>query len=177
MFTSRAEFRLHLRADTAEQRLCPIADKIGILDDARRKKHLEWNRQRQKLFTILKTNRLEGLSAEEWLRRPEKTLSQLQASLPAGTFDEFDLRIRRQVEADVKYAGYYRREQKAADKLRKLEAVKMRSDFDYCTVPGIKFESQEKLNAVKPATLGQASRISGITPADIMVILVFLGKA
>jgi len=177
MFTSRAEFRLHLRADTAERRLCPRAEKIGILDDARRKRHEEWNRQREQISKILTTHRFSGMSAEEWLRRPENTWSKLEAILPAGIFDGFDLRIRHQVEADVKYTGYYRREQEAADKLRKLEAVKMSPDFDYSKVPGIKFESQEKLNAVKPATLGQASRISGITPADIMVILVFLGRA
>jgi len=177
MFTSRAEFRLLLRADTAERRLCPIAEKMGILDEARRRRHHDWEKQRQALLALLKTQKIDGLTAEEWLRRPENTWAKLEAVLQSDLFENYDVRIRRQIEADVKYTGYYRRELKAAEKLRKLEAVRLPRDFDYSAVSGIKYESQEKLNAFRPATLGQASRVSGITPADIMVLLGFLGKA
>jgi tRNA uridine 5-carboxymethylaminomethyl modification enzyme len=176
MFTSRAEFRLLLRADTAERRLCPIAHDLGVLDESRWSRHLTSQAQREKLAALLKKERLEGLSAEEWLRRPESTWSTLTAKLPAGIFNEFDSRICQQVEADVKYAGYYRREQKAAQKLHQLEAVKLPADLDYFAVTGIKYETQEKLTAVRPRTLGQASRISGITPADIMVLMITLDK-
>jgi tRNA uridine 5-carboxymethylaminomethyl modification enzyme len=177
MFTSRAEFRLLLRADTAERRLCPVADEVGILDEPRRRRHEERKAQRETLGKLLTSRRLEGLSAEEWLRRPENTWAKLESALGEGAIDGFDRFICQQMEADVKYAGYYRRELKAAEKIQKLEAVKLSGDLDFFTVPGIKWESQEKLNAVRPVTLGQASRISGVTPADIMVLMVFLGRA
>lgn len=176
MFTSRAEFRLLLRADTAERRLCPIAHDLGILDELRWTRHLTWQAQREKLTALLKKHRLEGLSAEEWLRRPASTWSDLVAKLPADLFAEFGPRICQQVQADIKYAGYYRREHKAAEKLHQLEAVKLPADMDYFAITGIKYESQEKLNAARPSNLGQASRISGITPADIMVLMITLNK-
>ncbi|MFA5864293.1 MAG: tRNA uridine-5-carboxymethylaminomethyl(34) synthesis enzyme MnmG [Phycisphaerae bacterium] len=192
MFTSRAEFRLLLRADTAERRLCPVAQSAGILDDRRRQRHLEWENQRQELLSILKNQKIGGDTAEDWLRRPENTWNMLENIFPfpkkrrdregvgiieeVGIFDQFDPRIRRQIEADIKYSGYEQKEQKHADKLRKLDAVKLAKNLDYTRVPHLKRESQEKLNAVKPHTLGQASRISGITPADIMVIMIFLKK-
>lgn len=176
MFTSRAEFRLLLRADTAERRLCPVAQKIGILDDARLTRHRDWEDQREKLLHLLRQQKVQGQTAEDWLRRPENAWQQLETLLPADLFAGFDVRIRRQIEADIKYSGYQQKELKAAEKLHKLESVKLSGDLDYSTVPGLKMESWEKLNAAKPVTLGQASRVRGITPADIMVIMIHLKR-
>jgi tRNA uridine 5-carboxymethylaminomethyl modification enzyme len=174
MFTSRAEFRLLLRADTAERRLCPVAEKIGILDEARRQRHREWEDQRRGLLQFLQHQKIQGVTAADWLRRVENTWAKLETFLPESDLSSFDLRIRHQIEADIKYSGYQQKELKAAEKLHSLEAVKLSRDLDYSIVPGLKRESREQLNAAKPATLGQASRVRGITPADIMVLMIHL---
>jgi len=176
MFTSRAEFRLLLRADTAERRLCPVAKKAGILDDRRWEKHLAWENQRQTLMGLLSKQKYQGMTAAQWLRRPLSAWSELANALDESTFVNFDLRICRQVEFDLKYSGYQQREQRAAEKLRQLEAVKLPKGFDYYSISELKRETKEKLTAVAPVNLGQASRISGITPADIMVIMIHLRK-
>ena len=177
MFTSRAEYRLLLRADTAERRLTPLAHQLGILDAQRWSIHLERERQREKFRQLLKENRVEGLSAYDWLRRPENSLDELKTRLPANIFEEIDYRIQYQIVADIKYEGYQKRELKSAEKLRQLERVKLPRDIDYSSIAGLRKEAQEKLTAVKPATIGQASRISGITPADIMVLTISLNKS
>ncbi len=177
MFTSRAEYRLLLRADTAERRLTPLAHQLGILDAQRWSIHLERERQREKFRQLLKENRVEGLSAYDWLRRPENSLDELKTRLPANIFEEIDYRIQYQIVADIKYEGYQKRELKSAEKLRQLERVKLPRDIDYSSIAGLRKEAQEKLTAVKPATIGQASRISGITPADILVLTISLNKS
>jgi tRNA uridine 5-carboxymethylaminomethyl modification enzyme len=174
MFTSRAEFRLLLRADTAERRLCPIARSIGILDDRRRRRHQEWEQQRRELKTLLQLQRVGDVSAGEWLCRPENEWNCLETRVPPGLFARFDPRVCRQVQADIKYSGYQVRELRAAEKLHQLEVVKLPPDLDYSAVPGLKAESREKFAAARPATLGQASRLRGITPADIMVLMIHL---
>ncbi len=176
MFTSRAEFRLLLRADTAERRLCPVAQEIGILDEPRLKRHLDWEDQRRQLLRILQQQKVQGSTAEDWLCRPENSWQKMEPLLSADLFAPFDVRIRRQIEADIKYSGYQQKELKAAERLHKLESVKLSRDLDYSAVPGLKRESREQLNAAKPATLGQASRVRGITPADIMVLMIHLKR-
>ncbi len=177
MFTSRAEYRLLLRADTAERRLAPIAHELGILDAERWRIHLERERQRNKFRQILSEYKIEGISAYDWLRRPENRVSDLELYLPKGVLSDIDIRIRNQISADIKYEGYQRRELKAAEKLSQMERIKLPREFDYNSVVGLRKEAQEKLSSVRPATLGQASRISGITPADILVLTIFLKKA
>jgi len=174
MFTSRAEFRLLLRADTAPRRLCPVAHAAGVLDDRRWQRYLEWEHQRHQLDAILSRQVVEGVHADAWLRRPEHTWAGLLEKMSDKIPADFDIRVCRQVQTDIKYHGYLRREHKAAEKLRQLEVVKLPVHFDYFAVPGIKRESREKLNAVQPVNLGQASRISGITPADIIVLMLYL---
>jgi len=176
MFTSRAEYRLLLRADTAERRLAPLAHQLGILDSQRWSIHLQRERQREKFRELLKEHKVEGVSAYDWLRRPEHSLEELKTYLPESLFAEIDYRIQYQIVADIKYEGYQKRELRAADRLRQLEKVKLPPDMDYSCVAGLRREAQEKLSAVRPATIGQASRISGITPADIMVLTISLNK-
>lgn len=177
MFTSRAEFRLLLRADTAPRRLCPVAQALGVLDAERWRRYQAWEDQRAALVSLLDAQRIEGTAAADWLRRPENDWAQLRTRVPEGLLERFDPRVCRQVEADIKYSGYQIREQRAAEKLRQLDAVKLARDLDYHAVSGLKVESREKLNAVRPATLGQASRIRGITPADIMVLMIHLRRS
>ncbi len=176
MFTSRAEFRLLLRADTAERRLCPIAKEFGVLDDTRWNLHLKWESQRSEFVKRLRRTKLEGTSAYDWLKKPENTLEKLKEKLPPQIFDGIESKIQNQIAIDIKYEGYTRREQQIAKKLLHLESIKLPKNFDYFRIETLRYEAKEKLNAVKPETLAQASRISGITPADIMTLMVFLGK-
>jgi tRNA uridine 5-carboxymethylaminomethyl modification enzyme len=176
MFTSRAEFRLLLRADTAHRRLCPIAHDCGILDEARWSLHRKWLDQSERLSAILNQERIHGETLCEWLRRPENSWDNLTKILPEGYFDSFDKRVCRTVEADIKYQGYLKREVRSAEKMHQLDAVKLPKDIDYFAISGIKRETKEKLNAFRPSNLGQASRITGITPADIMVLMIRLKK-
>lgn len=176
MFTSRAEFRLLLRADTAERRLSPIARQLGILDDERWRLHLKWERQRSEFQRRLKGLRIDGISAYEWLKRPENDLDRLRERADPLLFYDIEPRIQRQVVIDIKYEGYIRREVQLAKKLQQLESIRLPADIDYFKIDSLRFEAKEKLNAVRPETLAQASRISGISPADIMTLMISLGK-
>jgi len=176
MFTSRAEFRLLLRADTAERRLCPIARDAGILDDQRWARYTEWQNQHASLMAWYTTHAVEGIPVDQWLRRTENNLRKLESLVGKEPFHAFDPRVLHQAQTDIKYVGYQQRELRAADKLRQLDAVRLPRDLDYAAVPGLKRESRERLTDLKPANLGQASRIRGITPADIMVVMIFLNQ-
>ncbi len=176
MFTSRAEYRLLLRADTAERRLSPLAREIGILDKERWRVHLKREQQRDRFRRILREYRIEGISAYDWLRRPENRVEDLERYIPEKVLADIDVRIRNEISADIKYEGYQKREMKAAEKLKQLERIKLPRDFDYHSVVGLRKEAQEKLDYIRPANLAQASRISGITPADILVLTICLKK-
>jgi len=119
---------------------------------------------------------VEGIPVDQWLRRTENNLRKLESLVGKEPFHAFDPRVLHQAQTDIKYVGYQQRELRAADKLRQLDAVRLPRDLDYAAVPGLKRESRERLTDLKPANLGQASRIRGITPADIMVVMIFLNQ-
>ncbi len=191
MFTSRAEYRLLLREDNADQRLSPLGREAGLLGDARWEKFcrkqadLEWGRKRlqevrvvpsdQDALTRLGLQELKnGASLEELLRRPEITIGALDfidqklASLPAE--------IREELETGVKYAGYIRRQLEQVERFRKLENLAIPKGFDYDSVQGLSAEVREKLKLVAPRTLGQAGRIPGVTPAATAILAVILRR-
>ncbi|OCC14353.1 tRNA uridine 5-carboxymethylaminomethyl modification enzyme GidA [Dissulfuribacter thermophilus] len=193
MFTSRAEYRLLLREDNADLRLMPIGRKLGLVgDDAWRK----FERKKEAIEKILKelssirlypdhdTNVwIESLgsspiktplSLRELLKRPEIGLDQVKERY---TFlKDSHEEVLSQVETEIKYAGYIQRQIHEIEQLRQLEALKIPSDFDYSTIPGLSTEVKEKLSKARPETLGMASRISGITPAALSVIRIYLKK-
>jgi tRNA uridine 5-carboxymethylaminomethyl modification enzyme len=194
MFTSRAEYRLSLREDNADARLTETGRQLGVVDD------LRWARFESKREAIAReTERLKSTwvnpkilppsqaeaalgkviereySLFELLRRPEVGYGQL-LGLPGGSPGLDDSEAREQVEIAAKYAGYVARQTEEIERQRDLEEQPLPGDFDYMQLASLSIEVRQKLNAVRPATLGQAARISGVTPAAISVLMVYLKR-
>ncbi len=174
MFTSRAEYRLLLRHDNADRRLTPLGRRVGLVNDE------DWARFRKKeqgiaeLSEYLRRHRHDGATLETWLRRTETTWEQLTEMHPALSQMPIAPEVREQVVLEAKYAGYIGRQAAEVERFRKLEGRAIPSTFDYQAVQQLRMEAREKLVRVKPATIGQASRISGITPSDLAVLLIYL---
>lgn len=199
MFTSRAEYRILLRQDNADQRLTPIGHRIGLASQQRYNRFVEKQDRIQELVEFLKNtnvnpDEINGLLREKEtpelssktrfshiLTRPqlnlEDIISNTERLKPAFNLnDEFTRSIIQEAEILIKYEGYIEKEKEVADKLIRLENVKLSPDFDYNALHSLTIEARQKLTAQKPQTLGQASRISGVSPADIAVLAVFLGR-
>lgn len=162
MFTARAEYRLSLRQDNADTRLTPIGREIGLVDDERYQVFTE-KQQRLEAIRQMVTPKIRGEVAKQ-----DHTLSEFITDQPADLLD--------QVTTEIKYAGYIAREQAAIAEIKRQEATRLSPDMNYDTVAGLRRESQIKLNQIKPLSIGQAARISGVTPADITVLLIHLRK-
>lgn len=172
MFTSRAEHRLLLRHDNADLRLLETATTHGLIESSFREASMAKREKIAELRNILETTHTADGSLAKWLRRPESSHNDFDSDLIA----KYDSEIWEQVEIDVKYEGYIRRQQDMVERTRKLDDRKLPDDVDYTGITGLKKEAQLKLADIRPATLGQAGRISGITPADISLLAVWLEK-
>ncbi len=199
LFTSRAEYRLLLREDNADLRLRDIGFQLGLVDEKTYREFLVKKEAIEQGCMRLDTIRLkpvpavnEGLSAlgstpltqamtlTELLRRPELRLKELiplvVEQAPEFSFSAEELQCQEEIELQVKYAGYIKRQQEQVDRFKKLERTQLPEDMQYKGLPGLSNEVVEKLNRVRPLSLGQASRISGVTPAAVSVLQVHLKK-
>lgn len=171
MFTSRAEYRMLLRQDNADSRLSELGYQIGLLPPANYNRFKEKRRKMDNEVERLSTTKIGATTLAQILKRPEVSYANLperDATLPPE--------IAQQVEIEIKYEGYLARQTSEVARLLKLEGKQFPDDFDFSSVPSLRTEARQKLARIRPQTVGQATRISGVTPADVSVLLIWLKK-
>ena len=194
MFTSRAEYRILLRQDNADFRLTALSHEIGLASEERYSLTMKKQEQVDSLSDLVhgvkvtpakgnavlsslgSTPLTESKRLVDIVSRPEVSLSDFMGFVPRGTNEGYSSDVVSAVEISIKYSGYIEREKAQADKNRRLEYIRIPSDFDFDTLQGLSIECRQKLKRYKPETIAQASRISGVSPSDISVLLVYFGR-
>lgn len=200
MFTSRAEYRILLRQDNADERLTPTGRSIGLIDDERYNFFLSKQKHKKEVINFLQKKLIKANESDEMLKffktdiltfskrlsvllaRPQiqlvkllkfyPELSAICKTIPSWMLDE----VLENVETEIKYSGYIEKERQQAEKISRLENIRIRNKFNYAELTALSYEAREKLTRIDPETIGQASRISGVSPSDISVLLVLLGR-
>ncbi len=180
MFTSRAEFRLHLRIDNADERLTNVGRQVGLVQDDRWSSFLKKRAQRSVLSAAIERDRVPTLldperpTVAQWLRRPGSALDSLKDWV-TSMLDETPVPgVLTTLETEAKYNGYIKQQDRHIARLKEADGRTIPEEFAYSGIPGISREIQEKLDRVRPATLGQAGRIPGVTPAAVAVLETYL---
>ncbi len=174
MFTSRAEYRLNMRHDSADQRLTPKAHAVGLQPDEAMARLQEKLSRIEMVKDLLEKRKVEGRKAIELLRKPEIGIADLMESVPE--LASFEEPVCYQAELDVKYAGYVKRQERQVDRFSRMERIRIPEDFDYDALDGLSAESREKFKAVRPLSVGQAGRISGVRTSDLAILMVLLAR-
>ncbi len=169
MFTSRAEFRLHLRIDNADARLTPLGRRAGLVTDGRWEVFTRKQRQKERLAKVLGEHR-----HGQWLKRPEASIAEISGWIREVLGEEPALGLLNTVETEAKYSGYISQQERQMERLKHAERRRIPPEFGFAGIPGLSREIRDKLERVRPATLGQAARIPGVTPAAIAVLDVYL---
>jgi tRNA uridine 5-carboxymethylaminomethyl modification enzyme len=169
MFTSRAEFRLHLRIDNADARLTPVGRRVGLVTDERWEAFTRKQAQKERLAGVLETHR-----NAQWLKRPESSIGELTGWIREVLGEEPARGLLETVETEVKYSGYIAQQERQMVRLKDAERRVIPGNFEFAGIPGLSREIQDKLARVRPETLGQAARIPGVTPAAIAVLDCYL---
>ncbi|HVP00582.1 MAG TPA: tRNA uridine-5-carboxymethylaminomethyl(34) synthesis enzyme MnmG [Bryobacteraceae bacterium] len=180
MFTSRAEFRLHLRIDNADERLTPLGRRLGLVSEERWESFLAKQDQKARILRWMDTQRadIDGRPLlRDWMRRPEAHIEDLSLAIETMLGEEPQKSVLTTVETELKYSGYIAQQERQVSRLRDASERRIPGDFAYHDIPGLSREVCEKLTKVRPETLGQAGRIPGVTPAAVAVLDVYLTMA
>ncbi len=195
LLSSRAEYRLLLRHDNADFRLSEKAHELGLISDERYNKFIDKKEKMKKIISLLEETYFGakseindylvslgyekltyGVNAKEILKRNNVTFEGIEKYLNLDKELEIDNVAKKQLEIFVKYEGYIKNQRKEAEKLHKLDNIKLKDDIDYLSLDGLALEARQKFDAIRPKTIGQASRISGVNPSDINVLIMYLRK-
>jgi len=193
MMTSRSEYRLVLRQDNADKRLTPMGRKIGLVTDERwerflkKQEEIEKELERVQSITIPPSDKLNeilvsretspvttGVKLSDLLKRPQISYADLKDI--DITRPELHRSVFEQVEIEVKYAGYIKKQMDRVEQMHRMQERELPSDIDYREITGLRLEAQEKLNKIRPRNIAQASRISGVSPADVSVLIIWLTR-
>ncbi|MEX2263061.1 MAG: tRNA uridine-5-carboxymethylaminomethyl(34) synthesis enzyme MnmG [Bryobacteraceae bacterium] len=172
MFTSRAEFRLHLRIDNADERLTQLGRTVGLVNDERWRRFERKQSQRLRLADILRQHRY-----GQWLKRPESHIEEISTWVCEQLGEQAEAGVLTTMETEIKYAGYMSQLEKQMERLKRSERRSIPEDFQFDGIPGLSREVREKLALVRPASLGHAARIPGVTPAAISILDVYLSMS
>jgi tRNA uridine 5-carboxymethylaminomethyl modification enzyme len=174
MFTSRAEYRLFLRQDNADSRLMPYGHKFRLINDEIMNRLLKKQKMVMEGIGILRKLKYEGVEIEKILRRPGVSYESIREHM-MPMIPDYERNIVEQIEIEIKYAGYLQRQFQEIEKFKKMEQKKIPAWIDFSAL-NLKKEAREKLHTIRPTSIGQAARISGITPADISILMILIEK-